>query len=31
MGRWRDLVIEVDLPEAGWKPWEERIEDKSQT
>lgn len=24
MGRWRDLVVEEDLPEAGWRVWEER-------
>jgi len=24
MGRWRDLVLEEDLPEAGWRVWEER-------
>jgi dolichyldiphosphatase len=24
MGRWRDLVVEEDLAEAGWRVWEER-------
>jgi len=23
-GRWRDLIIEEDLLECGWKVWEER-------
>lgn len=26
MGRWRDLVVEEDLPESGWRVWEERRE-----
>lgn len=24
MGRWRDLVVEEDLAEAGWRVWEDR-------
>ena len=24
MGRWRDLIVEEDLAEAGWRVWEER-------
>ena len=28
-GRWRDLVVEEDLAEAGWRRWYERAESKS--
>lgn len=28
IGRWRDLVIEEDLAEAGWRVWEERRGEK---
>ena len=24
LGWWRDLVVEEDLAEAGWRVWEER-------
>lgn len=31
MGRWRDLVVEEDLPEAGWRVWEERRRKRSES
>ena len=30
MGRWRDLVVEEDLAEAGWRVWEERRDKKKR-
>ena len=28
MGRWRDLVVEEDLAESGWRVWEDRRENR---
>ena len=28
MGRWRDLVVEEDLAESGWRRWEEKRKGK---
>lgn len=30
MGRWRDLVVEEDLAEAGWRVWEGRREKRGR-